>query len=89
MDGIDVATAAAQGALLLSMQLVLPILAVGLVVGLIMSIFQAVTQIQEQMVSFLPKIIAMAAALFVLLPWLLSLITGYARSILGGLSSCS
>ena len=44
----------------------LPILLVGLVVGLLVSIFQAVTQIQEQTLSFIPKILALAAVIVIL-----------------------
>jgi flagellar biosynthetic protein FliQ len=47
-----------------------PLLAVGLVVGLIISLIQAVTQIQEQTLSFVPKILAMAATLVLLVPWM-------------------
>jgi flagellar biosynthetic protein FliQ len=47
-----------------------PILAVGLVIGLVISIVQAVTQIQEQTLAFVPKIVAMAVALVLLVPWI-------------------
>lgn len=47
-----------------------PILGAGLVVGLIISLFQAVTQIQEQTLSFVPKIIVMVVVSVVLLSWI-------------------
>ncbi|QNN25477.1 flagellar biosynthesis protein FliQ [Planctomycetales bacterium ZRK34] len=47
-----------------------PILAVGLVVGLLISLFQAVTQIQEQTLTFVPKIVAMAVTVILIAPWL-------------------
>ena len=47
-----------------------PILIIGMVVGLVISIFQAVTQVQEQTLSFVPKIIVMMVTLGVLLPWI-------------------
>ena len=47
-----------------------PILVVGLVVGLVVSILQAVTQIQEQTLVFVPKIISMVAASIALLSWI-------------------
>lgn len=47
-----------------------PILAVGLVVGLVVSIIQAVTQIQEQTLVFVPKILAMVATTVLLLSWI-------------------
>jgi len=82
VDTLDFAVSAAQKALLLSMQVSLPILAVGLLVGFLMSILQAVTQIQEQMLSFIPKIVAMVGVLLVLLPWLLSVMATYTQEIL-------
>jgi flagellar biosynthetic protein FliQ len=47
-----------------------PILVVGLVVGLVVSIFQAVTQIQEQTLVFVPKILAMVATTVALFSWI-------------------
>ena len=49
----------------------LPILLVGLIVGLVISVFQAVTQIQEQTLSFIPKIAGLAVVLVVGGPWML------------------
>jgi flagellar biosynthetic protein FliQ len=46
-------------------------------VGLIVSVFQAVTQIQEQTLAFIPKIIAIAAVLVILGPWMLGQILTY------------
>jgi flagellar biosynthetic protein FliQ len=56
----------------LAMKVAMPLLLVGLIVGLIVSIFQAVTQIQEQTLSFIPKIAGLAVVLVVLGPWMLS-----------------
>ena len=81
------AVSAGQKALVLSMELALPLLTVGLVIGLLMSVLQAMTQVQEQMLSFIPKILAMAGALLFLLPWLLSRITAYTESVLGRLGA--
>ena len=61
----------------LAMKIALPMLLVGLVVGLLVSIFQAVTQIQEQTLSFVPKLVAVSAAFLVALPWLLQLLIRY------------
>lgn len=46
-----------------------PVLLAGLVIGLIISVMQAVTQIQEQTLAFVPKIVAMAAVCALMLPW--------------------
>ena len=55
----------------------LPILLVGLVVGLVISIFQAVTQIQEQTLAFIPKILALAGVLIIGGPWMLNQLLSY------------
>lgn len=47
-----------------------PILVVGLVVGLVVSVLQAVTQIQEQTLVFVPKILSMVIAAIALLSWI-------------------
>lgn len=82
MESLDAIVALAQRALIVVLQVSLPLLLIGLCVGLCVSLFQTVTQIQEQTLAFLPKLIAMAAALVVLLPWLLAVITEYAREVL-------
>ena len=55
----------------------LPILLVGLVIGLLVSIFQAVTQIQEQTLSFIPKILAVAVVMVVGGPWMLGTVVDW------------
>jgi len=55
----------------LAMKIAMPLLLVGLVVGLLVSIFQAATQIQEQTLSFIPKIAGLAVVLVVGGPWML------------------
>ncbi|MES2607092.1 MAG: flagellar biosynthesis protein FliQ [Pseudomonadota bacterium] len=63
----------AQNAIRLVIYLAAPALLAGLAVGLLVSIFQAATQIQEQTLSFIPKLIAMVVALMVMGPWMLQL----------------
>ena len=65
-DSIDLVRQALIEALILA----LPILGAGLLVGLLISLFQAVTQIQEQTLVFVPKILVMLAVAIVLLGWL-------------------
>ena len=55
----------------IALKLAMPILLVGLIIGLLVSIFQAVTQIQEQTLSFIPKIAGLAVVLVVGGPWML------------------
>lgn len=67
---IDQATALVRQTLVLAMMISAPMLLVGLVIGVVISIFQAVTQIQEQTLTFVPKIIAMIAVAVLLMPWI-------------------
>lgn len=73
----DTVISLAVQATTLSLKLALPILLVGLVVGLIVSIVQAVTQIQEQSLVFIPKVLAMAVVLVVGGPWMLNQLLGF------------
>ena len=54
-----------------------PLLLVTLAVGLIISIFQAATQINEMTLSFIPKVLAVAATLVLLGPWLIGTMVDY------------
>jgi len=85
MDSLDVGLAMVQRSLLVAMELSLPVLLAGMAMGLLVSLFQAVTQIQEQTLTFVPKVVAIGAALFLLLPRLLALITSYMGEVLGNL----
>lgn len=58
-----------------------PLLALALIVGLIISIFQATTQIQEQTLAFVPKIVAVLLGLVFFGPWMLSHMLSYASEI--------
>ncbi|SPF31490.1 flagellar biosynthesis protein [Candidatus Desulfosporosinus infrequens] len=64
-----------------------PILGVSLLVGLLVSVFQAMTQIQEQTLSFIPKVVAVIAVLLLLGPWMLSVLTAYTSNLLTQLST--
>lgn len=58
-----------------------PILLVSLVVGLIISIFQATTQIQEQTLTFVPKLIAIAFVGLLTGSWMLQMLVGFTERI--------
>lgn len=64
-----------------------PILGVSLLVGLLVSIFQAMTQIQEQTLTFIPKVVAVVVVLMVLGPWMLSVLTAYTSNLLTQLAT--
>jgi len=62
-----------------------PLLLVALIVGLIISIFQAATQINEQTLSFIPKLVAVFVTLVVAGPWMITIMTDYMRTIFSGI----
>jgi len=63
-----------------------PLLLLSLAVGLVISIFQATTQIQEQTLAFVPKIVAVLVGLVFFGPWMLTKIVSYAYEILNNLT---
>lgn len=69
---VDVVSDMAREALFLVIRVALPILLVSLCVGLIISIFQTVTSIQEQTLTFVPKIICVFTALVIFGPWMMN-----------------
>ena len=77
----DVVVSLAMQAMELAMKIALPLLGVGLALGLIVSIFQAVTQIQEQTLSFIPKIIGTAVVIVVAGPWMLGQLITYTEEL--------
>ena len=79
---IDQATELIRHTLVLALIVSAPMLIIGLVVGVIVSLLQAVTQIQEQTLTFIPKITAMFAAAILLLPWIGSQLMEYTASML-------
>ncbi len=77
----DMAIQIGRDALAMVMLVSAPMLILGLIVGIMVSIFQATTQIQEQSLAFIPKIIAVFVAILVFGPWMLSLIVDYTRNL--------
>jgi flagellar biosynthesis protein FliQ len=77
----DVVITLVSGALQLALKIGLPLLGVGLVIGLAVSVFQAVTQIQEQTLSFIPKVLALAGVLVVGGPWMLNQLVSYTEGL--------
>lgn len=77
----DLALQVGREALTMVLLISAPMLGLGLLVGIMVSIFQATTQIQEQTLSFIPKIIAIFVAILIFGPWMLSLLVDYTRQI--------
>ena len=87
-SAIDLAREALSTAMLIGA----PVLIAGVVVGLLIGLVQALTQIQDQTISFVPKIVMMVLVLLMSLPWLIermmtysqTLITHIPQTLLGG-----
>jgi flagellar biosynthesis protein FliQ len=74
-------------AMLTALLLGSPVLAVGLIVAFGIGILQTLTQIQDQTISLVPKIVAMIAALAMLLPWLIARLVEYSQALIGNIPS--
>jgi flagellar biosynthetic protein FliQ len=81
----DLVVNLSTAALALALKVALPLLLVGLLVGLLISVFQAVTQIQEQTLVFIPKVLALAGVLLIGGPWMLNQLLGYTQDLWGGI----
>ena len=78
---VDEVTMIASSALFLVIKVAAPILLVSLCVGLLVSIFQTVTSIQEQTLTFVPKVISIFLALIILGSWMLNELSGFMVSL--------
>lgn len=74
-----------RATLLVTVKIVLPLLGAGLVIGLTISILQSITSIQDQALTFVPKILSMVGVAFLLLPWIMRRLVEFAGDLLGGL----
>jgi flagellar biosynthetic protein FliQ len=73
----DTVVSLASQAMDLALKVAGPLLLVALVLGLLVSVFQAVTQIQEQSLTLIPKIVGIAVVIVVLGPWMLGQLVAY------------
>ena len=80
-DAIDLGREALWTVLLIGS----PVLVAGMIVGLVISLFQTLTQIQEQSVVFVPKLIVMLLVLSVTLPWLIARMLQYTTDLISGI----
>jgi flagellar biosynthesis protein FliQ len=80
---VDLARNAIMVALLISG----PMLIVALIIGLTVSVLQAVTQIQEQTLAFVPKLVGVSAVFLLALPWVLQLLVKYTTELFRSLPS--
>jgi flagellar biosynthetic protein FliQ len=73
----DVVINLVMDAMTLAFKVAMPLLGVALVLGLVVSVVQAVTQIQEQTLSFIPKIVGMGVVIVLAGPWMLNQVIAY------------
>lgn len=76
----------ARNAIMLALLVAAPMLIVALVLGLLVSVFQAVTQIQEQTLAFVPKLLGVAGVFLLALPWILQTLMKYTTELLRSIS---
>jgi flagellar biosynthetic protein FliQ len=81
----DVVVSIAVQAMEVGLKVALPMLLVGLAIGLLVSIFQAVTQIQEQSLSFIPKILGLVVVVIVMGPWMLGQLLSWTEQLYGSI----
>ena len=84
MPNVGELTALAQEALLLSVVVSLPVVAIAALVGLIVAVFQAATQVQDFTLAHLPRLIVAALALAITGPWAGAQIAAFAARIFAG-----
>ena len=77
MDSLQIAVDLGRNALMLTLALSAPLLLVGLVIGLGISILQAATSIQEQTLTFVPKILGVIIVTALILPWMATRLIEY------------
>lgn len=82
MDAGDIITIARQ-TIWIIIKTAVPILLVSMIVGLIISLFQTLTSIQEQTLTFVPKLLAIMLVLMIMGPWLLNEIVSYMNILWG------
>lgn len=75
-----------KDAIMMAMLIAAPVLLISMLVGLTISIFQAVTQIQEQTLTFVPKMVAIVVILLVLGPWMLKTLVGFTEQMLSNIT---
>ena len=79
----DIVITLLQKMFILTLEVSVPVLLVGVVLGLLVSIFQTVTQIQESTLTFVPKIIGCVLLLIFLMPWMFSIFISTVNEFMG------
>lgn len=83
----DQATELIRSSMLLALQLAGPLLLICLVIGLLISLFQAATQLSDQSLNFVPKLVVLAISTVALLPWMLQRLTEFSSAMIESIPS--
>lgn len=83
----DLVVSIARDAIYTTLLISAPMLVSGLLIGLIISILQAITQVHEMTLTFIPKIIVVAASLLLFLPWIISTMIDFTHRMFGMIST--
>jgi flagellar biosynthetic protein FliQ len=84
---LDTAVDLVRNATYLALIVGAPVLIVSILVGLAISVLQAVTQIQEQTLNLVPKIVLMSLTMLIVLPWAIQRVAEYAKALLNDIPS--
>ncbi|MFQ5713246.1 MAG: flagellar biosynthesis protein FliQ [Candidatus Scalinduaceae bacterium] len=87
--GQDIVAALGRETIEITMSIIAPLIGTALVVGLLIGIFQAATSIQEQTLTFLPKLLAVFGVFIITMPWLIQKLMTFTSALLGNLFSYS
>lgn len=88
MDELEIIDFARE-AIVLTLKIATPVMLVGLIVGVLIALIQALTQIQEMTLAFVPKIIAIFAAIFILFPLMVQTLITFTEKIADKIISLS
>ena len=87
--GQDIVASLGSEAIKITIMMIGPLIGTALVVGLMVGIFQAATSIQEQTLTFLPKLFAVLGMFILAMPWLIQKLMAFTTMLLGNLSRYS
>lgn len=83
---VDLISALGRDAVTTVLLVAAPLLGAGLALGLVIGVFQAVTSVQEQTLSFIPKVVGVLVVFLIALPWMIQVLTSYTANLFMHLS---
>jgi len=83
---VDLVSALGRDAVTTVLMVAAPLLGAGLALGLIIGVFQAITSVQEQTLSFIPKVLGVLIVFLIALPWMIRVLMSYTANLFMNLS---